>query len=136
MKHRTRRLFMTGLQNSNVVSISVTHFVTVARPPVNDRNIDAVRGMIETDRRVTYHEIRASLGIGLSQIRSNLDRYLASDYCPPVGVAGPAKVVYKTRKLARLCACADGGHAECKVNGSFLGTYTYLSITASKIIKD
>ncbi|GBP32753.1 Beta-glucuronidase [Eumeta japonica] len=34
---------------------------------VNNKNIDAVRRMIETDRRVTYHEIQAFLGIGMSQ---------------------------------------------------------------------
>ncbi|GBP25996.1 hypothetical protein EVAR_84556_1 [Eumeta japonica] len=37
---------------------------------VINRNINAVRRMIETDRHVTYHEILATLGIGMSQIRS------------------------------------------------------------------
>ncbi|GBP65653.1 hypothetical protein EVAR_53462_1 [Eumeta japonica] len=63
-------------ENSNVVSISVTHFVTVARPPVNDKNIDAVRSMVETDRHVTYHEIRASLRVGMSNIQSILQKHL------------------------------------------------------------
>ncbi|GBP49887.1 hypothetical protein EVAR_29500_1 [Eumeta japonica] len=31
---------------------------------VNNKNIDAVRRMIETDRHVTYYKFRASLGIG------------------------------------------------------------------------
>ncbi|GBP94723.1 hypothetical protein EVAR_100433_1 [Eumeta japonica] len=35
---------------------------------VNNKNIDAVRRMIETDKHVTHHEIRTSLGIGMSQI--------------------------------------------------------------------
>ncbi|GBP71135.1 hypothetical protein EVAR_37230_1 [Eumeta japonica] len=34
-----------------------------------DENIDALRRMIETDRHVTYHEIRASFDIGMRQIR-------------------------------------------------------------------
>ncbi|GBP39421.1 hypothetical protein EVAR_95873_1 [Eumeta japonica] len=34
LKHHTRRLFISGLQNSRVVvSISVTDFVMVSRPP-------------------------------------------------------------------------------------------------------
>ena len=33
---------------------------------VNNKNIDAVRLMIKTDRHVTYHEIWASLGISMS----------------------------------------------------------------------
>ncbi|GBP26714.1 hypothetical protein EVAR_23485_1 [Eumeta japonica] len=37
---------------------------------VNNKNIDAVRRMIETDRHVTIHNIRAFLGIGISQIQS------------------------------------------------------------------
>ncbi|GBP27963.1 CAP-Gly domain-containing linker protein 1 [Eumeta japonica] len=40
---------------------------------VNDnKNMDAVRRMIKTDRHMTYHEIRASLGIRMSQIQSIL----------------------------------------------------------------
>ncbi|GBP42157.1 Ecdysteroid UDP-glucosyltransferase [Eumeta japonica] len=31
---------------------------------INNKTIDAIRHMIEADRHVTYHEIRASLGIG------------------------------------------------------------------------
>lgn len=43
---------------------------------VTNKNIDAVRRMIETDRHVTYHEIRASLEIGMSQIQSILHKHL------------------------------------------------------------
>ncbi|GBP35257.1 hypothetical protein EVAR_19477_1 [Eumeta japonica] len=41
---------------------------------VNNKNTDAVRRMIETDRHVIYHEIRASLG--MSQIQQILPKYL------------------------------------------------------------
>ncbi|GBP31938.1 hypothetical protein EVAR_18477_1 [Eumeta japonica] len=44
---------------------------------VNNKNIDAVRRMIETNRRVTFHEIRASLGMGMSQIQSIVHKHLA-----------------------------------------------------------
>ncbi|GBP86840.1 Putative uncharacterized protein FLJ37770 [Eumeta japonica] len=43
---------------------------------VDNKYIDAVRRMIETDRHVTYHEIRTSLGIGMSQIQSILQKHL------------------------------------------------------------
>ncbi|GBP71998.1 Putative uncharacterized protein FLJ37770 [Eumeta japonica] len=42
----------------------------------NNKNIDAVRRMIDTDRHVTYHEIRASLGIGMNQTQSILHKDL------------------------------------------------------------
>ncbi|GBP70606.1 Histone-lysine N-methyltransferase SETMAR [Eumeta japonica] len=45
---------------------------------VNDKNIDAERRMIETDRHVIYHEIRTSLSIGMSQIQSMLHKYLGT----------------------------------------------------------
>ncbi|GBP49544.1 hypothetical protein EVAR_45608_1 [Eumeta japonica] len=38
---------------------------------VNNKNIDAAHRTIETDRHLIYHEIRASLGIGMSQIPSS-----------------------------------------------------------------
>ncbi|GBP55243.1 Putative uncharacterized protein FLJ37770 [Eumeta japonica] len=41
---------------------------------VNNKNIDTVRDMIEIDRHVTHHEIRASLGIGMSQLQSILHK--------------------------------------------------------------
>ncbi|GBP92012.1 hypothetical protein EVAR_41609_1 [Eumeta japonica] len=41
----------------------------------NNKNIDAVRRMIKTDRHVTYHEIRASLGIDMSQTQSILHKH-------------------------------------------------------------
>ncbi|GBP27167.1 hypothetical protein EVAR_15940_1 [Eumeta japonica] len=37
-------------------------------PAVNNKTIDAVRRMGETDRHVTYHDVRASLGIGRTNI--------------------------------------------------------------------
>ncbi|GBP45225.1 Histone-lysine N-methyltransferase SETMAR [Eumeta japonica] len=43
---------------------------------VNNKNIDAARHMIGTDRHVTYYEIWASLGIGMSQIQSILYKHL------------------------------------------------------------
>ncbi|GBP75963.1 hypothetical protein EVAR_54616_1 [Eumeta japonica] len=43
---------------------------------VNNENIDTVRRMIETDQYVTYREIRASLGIGMSQLQLILYKYL------------------------------------------------------------
>ncbi|GBP81089.1 Histone-lysine N-methyltransferase SETMAR [Eumeta japonica] len=42
----------------------------------NNKNIDVVRRMIETDRHVTNHEIRASLAIGMSQIQLILHKHL------------------------------------------------------------
>ncbi|GBP34530.1 hypothetical protein EVAR_29927_1 [Eumeta japonica] len=65
MKHYARRLFMTGLQNSSaVISISVTSFGDGRRSiAVNNKNIDAVRRMIETDRHVIRHVTRTFLGI-------------------------------------------------------------------------
>ncbi|GBP32700.1 Metal transporter CNNM2 [Eumeta japonica] len=68
--------YMVG-NSSAVVSITVTNFVTVASPPVNDKNIDDVRRMIKTDRHVTYYKIRVSLGIGMSQIQSILHKHSA-----------------------------------------------------------
>ncbi|GBP49258.1 hypothetical protein EVAR_102201_1 [Eumeta japonica] len=36
---------------------------------VNNKNLDAVRRMIETDKYITYREVRASLDIGMSRIQ-------------------------------------------------------------------
>ncbi|GBP45176.1 hypothetical protein EVAR_25881_1 [Eumeta japonica] len=58
MKHHARRLFITGLQNSStVVSISDEFHDRHSFAAVNNKNIDAVRRMIETDRNVTYREV-------------------------------------------------------------------------------
>ncbi|GBP06622.1 hypothetical protein EVAR_72570_1 [Eumeta japonica] len=48
------------------------------RPPtaVINKNVNAVRRMIETDRNMTYNESRASLGLDVSQIQSILHKYL------------------------------------------------------------
>ncbi|GBP97623.1 hypothetical protein EVAR_72626_1 [Eumeta japonica] len=43
---------------------------------LNNKNIDAVRCMIETDMRVAYHEIRTSLIICMSQVQSILHKHL------------------------------------------------------------
>lgn len=40
-------------------------------------NISVVRRMIETDKRVTYQQIRTSLGIGMSQVHKILHEHLA-----------------------------------------------------------
>lgn len=40
-------------------------------------NIDAVRKLIELDRHVTYREIQATLGIGMTQINQILHEHLA-----------------------------------------------------------
>ncbi|GBO99277.1 Putative uncharacterized protein FLJ37770 [Eumeta japonica] len=59
---------------------------------VNNKSIDAVHRLIKTDRHVTYHEIRASLGMDMNQIQSILPKHLES---PPSTAhllvpAGPA----------------------------------------------
>ncbi|GBP59100.1 hypothetical protein EVAR_48076_1 [Eumeta japonica] len=43
---------------------------------VNNKIIDAVLRMIKTDRHVTYHENRASLGTGINEIQSILNKHL------------------------------------------------------------
>ncbi|GBP44224.1 Putative uncharacterized protein FLJ37770 [Eumeta japonica] len=43
---------------------------------VNNKNIDAVRRMVESDRHVNNHGIRISLGIDMSQIQSILHKHL------------------------------------------------------------
>ncbi|GBP48900.1 hypothetical protein EVAR_98084_1 [Eumeta japonica] len=43
---------------------------------VNNKNIDAVRRVIKTDRHVNYHEIWASLGLDMSQMQSILHKHL------------------------------------------------------------
>ncbi|GBP93707.1 hypothetical protein EVAR_62359_1 [Eumeta japonica] len=43
---------------------------------VVNKNVDAVRRMIEINRHVTDHEIWASLAISMSQIRSIIDKQL------------------------------------------------------------
>ncbi|GBP41511.1 hypothetical protein EVAR_24430_1 [Eumeta japonica] len=59
MKHHARRLFITDLQNPSTVVAILDEFrdacLSIA---VNNKNIDAVRRMIETTRHMTYHEIR------------------------------------------------------------------------------
>ncbi|XP_052755359.1 protein GVQW3-like [Galleria mellonella] len=47
-------------------------------------NISVVRRMIETDKRVTYQQIRASLGIGMSQVHKIFHEHLAvKKLCAP-----------------------------------------------------
>ncbi|GBP83078.1 hypothetical protein EVAR_70131_1 [Eumeta japonica] len=43
----------------------------------NEGNINAVRLVIETDKTVTYRQIRTSLGIGMSQVHKILHEHLA-----------------------------------------------------------
>ncbi|GBP49077.1 hypothetical protein EVAR_81638_1 [Eumeta japonica] len=45
---------------------------------VNNKNFDIVACVIETDRHVTYHEIRASLGMDTSQIHAILHKHLGT----------------------------------------------------------
>ncbi|GBP59585.1 hypothetical protein EVAR_44800_1 [Eumeta japonica] len=42
----------------------------------NNKSINAVRRMIKTERHVTYYELRAPSGIGMSKIRSILYKHL------------------------------------------------------------
>ncbi|GBP84736.1 hypothetical protein EVAR_64631_1 [Eumeta japonica] len=44
---------------------------------MTEYNISDVRFMIETDKRVTYQQIRTILGIGMSQMHKILHEYLA-----------------------------------------------------------
>ncbi|GBP83671.1 hypothetical protein EVAR_61065_1 [Eumeta japonica] len=61
IKHHARRLFIIGLQNSSALtSISVTNLVIVALHRCEQKTHRFVRRMIEIDRHVIYHEIRAS----------------------------------------------------------------------------
>lgn len=50
---------------------SLSHASGGGRPKtaITQQNIDTVQKLIEKDRRITYQEIRASLGIGNSQIQ-------------------------------------------------------------------
>lgn len=58
---------------------NLTDDVREGRPSTatTEDNISVVRGMIETDKRVTYQQIRASLGIGMSQVHKILHEHLA-----------------------------------------------------------
>ncbi|GBP81997.1 hypothetical protein EVAR_62873_1 [Eumeta japonica] len=72
-KHHARQLFNIGLQNSSAVLLIS---LTIPSTATNNKIIDVVSRMIKTDRHVTYHDIRTSLGIGMSQIQSILHKYL------------------------------------------------------------
>ncbi|GBP66479.1 Histone-lysine N-methyltransferase SETMAR [Eumeta japonica] len=55
---------------------------------VNNKNINSMRRVIETNGHATYHEIRASLGIDMSRIQSILHKYFdmkkpCSPWIPP-----------------------------------------------------
>ncbi|GBP74538.1 hypothetical protein EVAR_84892_1 [Eumeta japonica] len=58
----------------------LSSFVMVARPSTAmiNKNIDALRRLIETDRHVTYHEINVSSDIGTSEILTIVHKHLAS----------------------------------------------------------
>ncbi|GBO99460.1 hypothetical protein EVAR_654_1 [Eumeta japonica] len=67
MKHHTRELFITGLQfKRGRVNLGDEFDDHRSSTAVNNKDIDAVRCIIETDRYVTWHEICASLSIGMS----------------------------------------------------------------------
>ncbi|GBP18463.1 Glutathione S-transferase 1 [Eumeta japonica] len=72
-KHHARQLFYKWLAESKRRRINPSDEFCEGRPStaVNQRNVDAVRRMVETDRHMTYHEIRASLDISMSQIQLN-----------------------------------------------------------------
>ncbi|GBP13887.1 hypothetical protein EVAR_10458_1 [Eumeta japonica] len=70
MKHHARRQSITGLQNSNVIVSNLSDKFPDGHPStaVNNKNIDVMHRIIKTNRHVTYHEIRASLGMGMTEI--------------------------------------------------------------------
>ncbi|GBP78398.1 hypothetical protein EVAR_58188_1 [Eumeta japonica] len=126
MKCPARRTFTNGLQDSSaVVSISMTNFVMVARPPMKNQNIDAVYRMIETHIHVTYHEIRASLDIDIKQVRNDErsvsapvtkipnENTLTSGPGPAVdGAPAPARLVHE--RSSRERGGARALQARCK----------------------
>ncbi|GBP81538.1 hypothetical protein EVAR_57183_1 [Eumeta japonica] len=74
MKNHARLFLITGLQNlSTVVSFCDESRDGGPSTAVNNKN---ARRMIEIDRHVTYHKIRASLDISMSKMQSILHRYL------------------------------------------------------------
>ncbi|GBP34921.1 hypothetical protein EVAR_26512_1 [Eumeta japonica] len=80
MKHHARKLFIYNwFAKFKRDHVNLSDEFRDGRPSkaVINKNIDAVRRMIETDRHVTYHEIRASLGIGLI---NNVDAHCAAAY--------------------------------------------------------
>ncbi|GBP55319.1 hypothetical protein EVAR_43073_1 [Eumeta japonica] len=70
------RLRIAFGDEANVFIIRFTEFEGRPSTALNNKNVDAVRCMIETDRHVTSYRIRASLSIRMSQIHSNLHTYL------------------------------------------------------------
>ncbi|GBP62737.1 hypothetical protein EVAR_56255_1 [Eumeta japonica] len=91
VKYHARPLIITGLQNSSAV-------VSAA---VNNKNIDSERRMIE-DSHVTSHEIRTSLGIGMSQIQLILHRHLGTKKLCSRWI--PHKLIEAQRRNASLGA--------------------------------
>ncbi|GBP00786.1 hypothetical protein EVAR_76999_1 [Eumeta japonica] len=62
-------LFITGLMDSNVVKLILVDLHE--RHPctaMTEGNSSALQLMIETDKRLTYHQIRISLGVGMIDI--------------------------------------------------------------------
>ncbi|GBP13351.1 hypothetical protein EVAR_8260_1 [Eumeta japonica] len=78
MKHHAKRLFVTDFAELKHGRVNLSDGFCHGRPftVVNNKNNDAVRRMIETDRHVTYHEIWEYLKIGMSQIQSILHKHL------------------------------------------------------------
>ncbi|GBP94949.1 hypothetical protein EVAR_86567_1 [Eumeta japonica] len=83
------------------VNISATNYVMVACLPLRTKNIDAVRCMTKIDRYGTYHEIRASLGIGASQIQSILHKHLGMLAVDPRNLIEAQKMGRVTWRNAR-----------------------------------
>ncbi|GBP83584.1 Putative uncharacterized protein FLJ37770 [Eumeta japonica] len=48
---------------------------------MNNKNIDSVRRIIETNRYLTYDDIRTSLGIGINLIQSIVHKHLGKKNC-------------------------------------------------------
>ncbi|GBP68532.1 hypothetical protein EVAR_55665_1 [Eumeta japonica] len=120
-----------------LVDMKLTNFHDHQSTAVNNKHIEAVRGMIETNRHLTYHEIRAFLCIGKSQIQSILrkqsgmkscargysldgfnaiDRpqpgaFVASAACEiPIGLAGRLR---RGRSKLKRTTAPSGVHARC-----------------------
>ncbi|GBP41801.1 hypothetical protein EVAR_26923_1 [Eumeta japonica] len=69
---------------------------------VDNKNIDAVRRAIETDRHVTYHEIRASLG--MNQVQSIYTNIWVRKSCARGGFHTICLAQKTTASLVQCCA--------------------------------
>ncbi|GBP79117.1 hypothetical protein EVAR_54477_1 [Eumeta japonica] len=81
MKHNGRRLFITNFQNSSAVNLSDEFRDGRPSTAVNNKNIDAVRRVIETERHVTYHEMAS---VALEHYRTVDSNWYTTVYLPEV----------------------------------------------------